>query len=467
MASYDVIILGGGPAGYVCAIRCAQLGLSTAIIEREALGGTCVLWGCIPAKALLESASLANKVRHAGDFGIAVGDVKLDYGVAMKRSRAVSTQNSKGVEFLMKKNKVTSIKGTGKLVAPRTVSVTGADGKTEKHDAKKAIVVATGSRVRGLPQIGLAIDKKVVLSSDEVLVLEQAPKTMAVIGAGAVGCEFADVFNAFGTKVTLIEVLPQILPLEDADCSAEVARAFKKRGMDVLTSAKLSDVKVGPDSASMTVEVGGQKQQLTVDRVLVAAGRAPVVEEAGLKELGVQLTERGFVKIDDRFETNVKGIYAIGDVAGNQMLAHKGSREGHVLAELLAGVHTHPVNYKNIPSCTYCHPEVASIGLTEQQCKDQKLDYKVGKFPFSANGRARTSGETEGFVKIIRDAKYGEILGAHIVGAHATEMIHELAVARENEYTVEEIDLAVHAHPTLSEAVAEAALDSLGKMIHA
>ncbi|MDF1502722.1 dihydrolipoyl dehydrogenase [Roseisolibacter sp. H3M3-2] len=467
MASYDVIILGGGPAGYVCAIRCAQLGLSTAIVEREALGGTCVLWGCIPAKALLESAALANKIRHAKDFGITVGDVSFEYGTAMKRSRAVSTQNSKGVEFLMKKNKVTYLKGTAKLTGPKAVTITGADGKAEKHDAKKAVVIATGSRVRGLPQAGLALDKKVVLSSDEVLVLEQAPKTMAVIGAGAVGCEFADVFNAFGTKVTLVEVAPTILPLEDADCSAEVAKSFKKRGIDVHTSAKIGDVKVGADSASMTVEVGGKKETLTVEKVLVAAGRAPNVEEVGLKELGVQLTERGFVKIDERFETSVKGIYAIGDVAGNQMLAHKGQREGHVLADLLGGAHTHPVNYKNVPSCTYCHPEVASIGLTEAQCKEQQLDYKVGKFPFSANGRARTSGETEGFVKIIRDAKYGEILGAHIVGPHATEMIHELVVARENEYTVEEIDLAIHAHPTLSEAVAEAVLDSMGKMLHA
>jgi dihydrolipoamide dehydrogenase len=467
MASYDVIILGGGPAGYVCAIRCAQLGLATAVVEREGLGGTCVLWGCIPAKALLESAALANKVRHAGDFGVQVGEVKFDYGVAMKRSRGVSAQNSKGVEFLFKKNKITWIKGTGKLAGPRTVAVTGADGKSEKHDAKKAIVIATGSRVKGLPQIGLELNKTTVISSDEVLVLETAPKSMALIGAGAVGCEFADVFNAFGTEVTLIEALPNILPLEDADCSKEVERSFKKRKMDVLTGAKVSNVKVGPDSVSLSVEAGGAKKDLTVDKVLVAAGRAPVADTLGLKEQGIQLTERGFVKIDDRFETSVKGIYAIGDVAGNQMLAHKGSREGHVLAELLAGEHTHPVNYKNVPSCTYCHPEVASVGLTEQQCKEQKLDYKVGKFPFSANGRARTSGETEGFVKIIRDAKYGEILGAHIVGPHATEMIHELAVARENEFTVEEIDLAIHAHPTLSEAVAEAALDSLGKMIHA
>ena len=467
MASFDVIFLGGGPAGYVGAIRCGQLGLSVAVIEREGLGGTCVLWGCIPAKALLESASLANKVRHAADFGVNVGEVGFDYGVAMRRSRAVSTQNSKGVEFLFKKYKVSWIKGTGRLAGKGAVSVRSADGKEEKHEAKRAIVIATGSRVRGLPQVGLELNKSTVLSSDEVLVLEKAPKTMAVIGAGAVGCEFADVFNAFGTQVTLIEVMPNILPLEDADVSTELARAFKKRKIDVVIGAKISGAKVGKGSVSMTVEAGGQKRTLEVERVLVATGRAPNVEDIGLKEAGVQLTERGFIKINERMETSAKAIYAIGDVAGPPMLAHKGSREGHVLAELLAGHKPHLVNYGNIPNATYCHPEVASIGLTEQQCKDQKVMYKVGKFPFSANGRARTAGETEGFVKIIRDAKYGEILGAHIIGAHATEMIHELAVARENEFTVEELDLAVHAHPTLSEAVAEAALDSMGKMIHA
>jgi len=467
MASYDVIILGGGPAGYVCAIRCAQLGLSTAVVEREGLGGTCVLWGCIPAKALLESASLANKVRHAADFGVTVDGVKFDYAVAMKRSRAVSTQNSKGVEFLFKKNKIAWIRGDGRLTSATQLEVKTADGKTEKHDAKKAIIIATGSRVKGLPQIGLALDKKTVISSDEALVLEKAPKSIAIVGAGAVGCEFADVFNAFGSEVTLIEALPTILPLEDADSSNEVARSFKKRKIDVLTGAKISNVKVGADAVSMTVESGGAKKDVTVEKVLVAAGRAAVADGAGLKEVGVQLTERGFVKIGDDFQTSVKGVYAIGDVAGRQMLAHKGEREGHVLAEQLAGQHAHPVNYGNIPNCTYCHPEVASIGLTEQQCKEQKLDYKVGRFPFSANGRARTSGETEGFVKIIRDAKYGEILGAHIVGAHATEMIHELAVARENEFTVEEVDLAVHAHPTLSEAIAEAVMDSMGRMVHA
>ena len=467
MASFDVIFIGGGPAGYVGAIRCAQLGLSTAVVEREGLGGTCVLWGCIPAKALLESAAIANRLSHAKEFGVTVGDVKLEYGVAMKRSRSVSQQNSKGVEFLFKKHKITWLKGGAKLVGQNAVAVKTQDGKEERHEAKKAIVIATGSRVKGLPQIGLELNKTTVISSDEALVLEQAPKTMAIIGAGAVGCEFADVFNAFGTKVTLIEVLPGLLPLEDNDCAKELERAFKKRKIDVLTTAKIGSVKVGKASVSMTVEVGGKKDTLEVEKVLVAAGRAPNIEDVGLKEAGVQLTERGFVKINERMETSVKGLYAIGDVAGPPMLAHKGSREGVTVAEIIAGQHAHGVNYGNIPSATYCHPEVASIGLTEQQCKEKKLDYKVGRFNFSANGRARTSGETDGFVKIIRDAKYGEILGAHIVGAHATELIHELAVARENEFTVEEVDLAIHAHPTLSEAVAEAALDSLGRMIHA
>ena len=467
MASFDVIFLGGGPAGYVGAIRCAQLGLSTAVVEREGLGGTCVIWGCIPAKALLEAASIANRARHASDFGVNVGEVKTDYGVAMKRSRAVSNQNSKGVEFLFKKNKITWIKGTGTLSGKNTVSVKTADGKDEKHDAKKAVVVATGSRVRGLPQVGLELNKTTIISSDEALILEKAPKSMIIVGAGAVGCEFADVFNAFGSQVTLIDVMPAILPLEDADSSKEVERAFKKRGITVLTGAKISNVKSAKNSVSMTVDAGGEKKDLTADVVLVAAGRSPNVEQIGLKEAGVQLTDRGFVKINERMETTAKGIYAIGDVAGPPMLAHKGEHEGIVLAEILAGKSTHGMDYANIPNATYCHPEVASIGLTEQQCKDKKLDYKVGKFPFSANGRARTSGETEGFVKIIRDAKYGEILGAHIVGAHATELIHELVVARTNEYTVEEVDLAIHAHPTLSEAIAEAALDSVGKMIHA
>jgi len=467
MASFDVIILGGGPAGYVCAIRSAQLGLQVAVIEREALGGTCVLWGCIPAKSLLESASLANKVRHAAEHGITTGEVSFDFSPAMQRSRAISTQNSKGVEFLLKKNKVTFIRATGRVVDATTIEVKDADGRVESHMATKALVIATGSRVRGLPQVGLDINRTSVLSSDEVLVLDKAPATMAVVGAGAVGCEFADVFNAFGSQVTLIEVAPRILPIEDADASAELARAFKKRGIESVTGAKITAAKVDEHSVTLSFEAGGQPRVLTVDKVLVAAGRSPNVEGFGLEALGVKKSDRGFIAINEQFETSVTGVYAIGDVAGNQMLAHKGSREGHVLADMLGGQPTHPVNYGNIPSCTYCHPEVASIGMTEEQVKAKGLAYRIGKFPFSANGRARTSGETDGFVKIIRDEKYGEILGAHIVGAHATELIHEIVVARENEFTVEEIDLAVHAHPTLSEAVAEAILDSMGKMVHA
>jgi dihydrolipoamide dehydrogenase len=467
MAQFDVIYLGGGPAGYVGALRSAQLGQSVAVVEREGLGGTCVLWGCIPAKALLEAASIAQKVAKGKEFGVTAEKVTLDYGVAMKRSRQVSAQNSKGVEFLFKKNKITWLKGTGVLGAGKSVKVTGADGKTETHTATKGVVIATGSRVKGLPQIGLELDQTQVLSSDEALTLDHAPKTIAVIGAGAVGCEFADVFNAFGSKVTILEVMPRILPVEDEDCSVELAKAFKKRGIEIVTGAKLGTAKKGKGGVTIPVEAGGEKKEMTFDLVLVAAGRAPNVESIGAKEAGVQFTERGFIKITDRFETTAKGIYAIGDVAGPPMLAHKGSREGHVVADILAGHAHHPVNYGNIPNATYCHPEVASIGLTEAQCKEKGLAYKVGKFPFSANGRARTSGETEGFVKVIRDEKYGEILGAHIIGAHATEMIHEFAVARENEYTVEEIDLAVHAHPTLSEAIAEAVLDSMGKMLHA
>ncbi len=461
--SYDVIIVGGGPAGYVCAIRSAQLGLATAVIERDKLGGVCVNIGCIPTKALLHSAYVANVVSHdAKELGVEVGTVKTDYGVAMRRSRRVSEQNSKGVEFLMKKHKIAVIKGSGVLGPNRTVKV----GKDE-YQPRKALVIATGSRVKGIPQIGLEIDKNSVISSDEALFLEKPPATMAIVGAGAVGCEFADIFNAFGTKVTLIEVLPRILPLEDAEASDTLTKSFKKRGIEVRAGVKVKKATVAKDKVSLELESNGKSESIQAEKVLMAAGRAVNTENLGLKEAGVQLTDRGFIKVNPAtLETSAAGIYAIGDVAGPPMLAHKGSREGIVVAELVAGHHPQPIMYDNVPSVTYCHPEVASIGLTEDQAKDRKLDYQVGRFPFSANGRARTANETEGFVKIIRDRKYGEILGAHIVGSHASEMIHELAVARQNEYTVEEVDLAIHAHPTLSEAIAEAALDSMGRVLH-
>jgi dihydrolipoamide dehydrogenase len=462
--SFDVIVVGGGPAGYVCAIRAAQLGLATAVVERDKLGGVCVNIGCIPTKALLHSAYVANLVAHdAKELGIEVGGVKTDYGTAMRRSRKVSDQNSKGVEFLMKKHKITVIKGMGVLGKNRTVKV-----GNDSYEARKAVVIATGSRVKGIPQVGLEINKTSVISSDEALFLEKAPASMAVIGAGAVGCEFADVFNAFGTKVTLIEALPRILPLEDAESSDVLTKSYRKRGITVLAGAQVKKATVGKDKVTLEVAAGGKSEALDVEKVLMAAGRAVNTESMGFEEAGVQLDQRGFVKVNlETLETTATGVYCIGDVAGPPMLAHKGSREGVVVAERIAGHQPHPVRYDNVPSVTYCHPEVASIGLTEEQAKERKLEYQVGRFPFSANGRARTAGETEGFVKIIRDKKYGEILGAHIVGSHASEIIHELTVARENEYTVEEVDLAIHAHPTLSEAVAEAALDSLGKMIHA
>jgi dihydrolipoamide dehydrogenase len=463
VATFDVIILGGGPAGYVCAIRCAQLGLTTAVVEKDKLGGVCVNIGCIPTKALLYSAQTARVVQHeARDLGITVGEVTLDYGVAMKRSRRVADQNSKGADFLMKKNKITVLKGMGTILPGKQVKV-----GDETHVATRALVIATGSRVKGIPPIGLEINKTTVISSDEALFLEKAPATLAVIGAGAVGSEFADIFNAFGSKVTLIEALPRILPIEDAEASEALAKSFKKRGIDVLAGAKVTRAEVGAAGVTLTLEVGGETKTVEAEKVLMAAGRAVNTEGMGFQEAGIELDDRGFVKVNlATLETTAEGVHAIGDVAGPPMLAHKGSREGVVVAELIAGHTPHPIRYDNIPSVTYCHPEVASIGMTEEQAKEQKLDYQVGRFPFSANGRARASNETEGFVKIIRDKQYGEILGAHIVGGHASELIHELGLARENEYTVEEIDLFIHAHPTLSEATAEASLDAMGRVLH-
>ncbi len=463
MAQFDVIVVGGGPAGYVCAIRAAQLGLNTAVVEKDKLGGVCVNIGCIPTKALLHSAYAINLISHdAKALGIEVGGVKGDYAVAMKRSRQVSEQNSKGVEFLMKKNKITVLKGQGILQPGRKVTV-----GNDVHEAKKAVIIATGSRVKGIPQIGLEINKTTVITSDEALFLEQAPATMAIVGAGAVGTEFADIFNAFGTRVTLIEALPRVLPIEDAESSDVITKSFRKRGITVLAGAKVLKATVAQNEVSLELEVGGKVEKVVAEKVLMAAGRAVNTEGMGLKESGIELTDRGFVKVNPAtLETTAAGVYSIGDVAGPPMLAHKGSREGTFVAELIAGNKPHPIRYDNVPGVTYCHPEVASIGLTEDQCKEQKLDYQAGRFPMTANGRARASMETEGFVKILRGKKYGDILGAHIVASHASEMIHELVVARENEYTVEEVDLAIHAHPTLSEAIAEACLDSMGRVIH-
>jgi dihydrolipoamide dehydrogenase len=461
--NFDVIILGGGPAGYVCAIRASQLGLNTAVVERDKLGGVCVNVGCIPSKALLHSAYVANLVSHdAKTLGVNVGAVNLDFGAAIKHSRTAAEQNSKGVGFLMKKNKITVLFGEGRLLPAKKVQVGG-----ETYTADKGVVIATGSRVKGLPQVGLEIDKRVVISTDEALFLKEAPESIAIVGAGAVGMEFADILSAFGSKVSLIEVLPRILPLEDADCSAALTRVYKKRKIEVLAGAGVKSAKVTKKGATLEIEKGGEAKTIEVEKVLMAAGRALNVEDIGLEEVGVKLADNGYVKVDSNLQTSARGYYCIGDIAGPPMLAHKGSREGVFVAEVIAGRKPHAIKYDNIPSVTYCHPEVASIGLTEDQCKQKKLDYVVGNFPLTANGRARATLETDGFVKMIRDKKYGEILGAHIVASHASELIHELVVARESEYTVEEVDLAIHAHPTLSEAVAEAALDSLGRVINA
>ncbi len=436
--------------------------MSTAVVERDKLGGVCVNVGCIPSKALLQSAYLAHTIQHSAKrFGIQVGDVKLDFSAAIKHSRQVSDQNSKGVGFLMKKHKVTVITGTGTLQPGKKIQVGG-----DTYTAKKAIVIATGTRVKGIPQIGLEINKTTVISSDEALFLDEAPKTLAIIGAGAVGMEFADIFSAFGSKVTVIEMLPRALPLEDAESSNAIAKVFKKRRIDILAGAAVKSAKVGDNSVTLEIGTNGSAQTVEAEKVLMAAGRALNTEDLALDAVGIKLTEAGFIETNADLLTSVDGYYCIGDIAGPPMLAHKGSREGTHVAELLAGHQPLPIKYDNIPSVTYCHPEVASIGLTEDQCKERSLDYQVGRFPLTANGRARATLETDGFVKIIRDKKYSEILGAHIVASHASEMIHELVVARENEYTVEEVDMAVHAHPTLSEAVAEAVLDSLGRVIH-
>jgi dihydrolipoamide dehydrogenase len=461
---FDVIIIGGGPGGYVCAIRAAQLGLSAAVVEKDRLGGVCVNIGCIPTKALLHSAAVANQLRDAAELGITTGAISTDYGVAMRRSRKVAEQNSKGAEFLMKKNKIQVFGGTGAVKPGRKVVVRTAEG-TQELSASKAVVIATGSRPKDIPAIGLTFDGTAIISSTEALLRETAPKTMAIVGAGAVGCEFADVFNAFGTAVTLIEVLPRLLPVEDAECGDVLAKSFKKRGISVHTGARITRAQKKSGGVSLTLEVGGKSRTLDAEVVLVAAGRAPNVESLGLEEVGIAL-DQGFIKVNAQLQTSAEGYYAIGDVAGPPLLAHKGSREGIVAAEVIAGHSPHAIDYSNVPGATYCHPEVASIGYTEERCKELGLEYVVGRFPFSANGRARTAGETEGLVKIIRGKKYGEILGAHIVGAHATELIHELAVARANEYTVEEVELAIHAHPTLAEAVGEAALDAMGRVIH-
>lgn len=463
-SQYDLVVVGAGPGGYVAAIRAAQLGLNVACVEEDKLGGVCLNTGCIPTKALLTSAALVNELRDAERHGITFSRMNTDFGPAQERSRAVADQLSKGVGFLFKKNKITHIEGRGRLLSKGSVEVTSTDG-AKRTLAAKHVMIATGSRPKSLPM--LPIDEETIWSSTGALFQKSAPKSLAVIGAGAVGMEFADVFSAYGSEVTVIEALDRVLPVEDKDCSAVVARSFKKRGINIFTSAMVQGAEVSDTGVTLTFkDKAGVEQTLQVERVLSAVGRAPNTEDLGLDSVDVELDERGFIKVDDQLRTNVAGVYALGDVAGHQLLAHKAMHEGVVCAEHIAGQGHHTVNYDNVPNCTYCHPEVASVGLTEEQAKAAGHDIEVGKFPWVGNGRALTGGHTEGFVKVIRDTKYSEILGAHIVGPSATELIGEFVVGRHLESTMEEMDRAMHPHPTLSEAIGEGALAALGRALH-
>lgn len=463
-SNFDVVVIGAGPGGYVAAIKAAQLGYKVACVEDQFLGGVCLNIGCIPTKALLESAAMISHLGHAQEFGVTVGEVKTDLAQAVKRSRQVSDKLTKGIGFLFKKNKITHIEGRGRLTGDGKIEVTGNDKKKQTVTAKH-IILATGSRPRDLPF--LKIDHDRVWDSTDAMMAKEAPKTLAVVGAGAIGCEFADVYAAFGTKVVIIEALDRILPLEDKDCSAVVEKSYKKRKMEIYTGAKVEKAEVGKNGVKLTVKTAkGETKTIEADRVLSAIGRAPNIEDLGLEKAGVKLTDRGFIGVDRQMRTNVEGVYAIGDVAGPPLLAHKGSHEGVACVEAIHGDEHAGIDYENIPNCTYCHPEVASVGLTEEAAREKGHDVEIGVFPWTANGRALTAGETDGFVKIVRDKKYSELLGAHIVGPHATELIGEFVVGRHLETTVEEMDRAMHPHPTLSEAVGEAALASLGHALH-
>jgi dihydrolipoamide dehydrogenase len=460
--TYDVAILGGGPGGYVAAIRAGQLGLKTVLIEKEKVGGTCLHVGCIPTKALLESAETLMLCRKAGEFGVRVAEASLDFKAAMDRKDRVVKKNLMGTESLLRKNKVVTVKGKGKFLAPGRIEVQGADGARSTLEARAAIL-ATGSRVGSLPMA--PVDGRVVVSSDDILSLDHVPETLLVIGAGAVGAEFASIFHAFGSKTVLIERLPRLVPLEDEEVSEALLRSFTRQGMEVHVGAELKSVRVEGDGAWSEFVVKGETVRIRTERVLMAAGRKPVTDGIGLEALGVAM-DRGFVKVNEYQETNVPGFYAIGDVTPGPALAHVASHEGLVAVERIAGKAPHPVNLDAIPNCTYCHPQIASVGVTEAQARAAGKSVRVGKFPFTANSRAGIMGQGDGFVKAVSDAGTGEILGVHIIGVLATEQIAESVVARHFEATAIELAEAVHAHPTLAEATMEAMFGTEGRSIH-
>ena len=455
---FDVVVVGTGPGGYVAAIRCAQLGLSVATVEDDRPGGVCLNWGCIPTKALLRNAEVVHLVETAERFGIKVENVRADYAEAVKRSRSVADRMAKGVEFLFRKNKITLFPGVGTLTSKTSVEVKGGAG-AETLEAGRAIILATGSQPKSLP--GVTIDEKLVISSNGAVRNETRPKSIVVIGAGAVGMEFADVYAAYGTQVTVLEALPRVLPIEDEEVSTLVSRLFGRRGITIKTGVKVAAVKPGGPGAVVETDGG----RLEAEQVLMAVGRGARTAGVGLDTAGVAL-DRGFLKVSPMMETSVKGVYAIGDMAGPPLLAHKAMAEGVVAAEAIAGQQPRPIDYGNVPSCTYCRPQVASIGQTEAGVRETGREITVGKFPFTASGKAVALGETDGFVKVVADKATGEILGVHIVGPEATEIIHEFAVGRTLEATLEEIMHTIHAHPTLSEAALEATLAALGHAIH-
>jgi dihydrolipoamide dehydrogenase len=461
---FDVTIIGGGPGGYVGAIRAAQLGLKVALVEKDKrLGGTCGLRGCIPTKQMLMSAHIYEQMQHAKNFGVQVGDVKLDYPQVLKRKDAVVTKNAKGVEYLMKKNKVTLFNGFGKLTGGTKVEVAGADGSKQTVDAKN-IIIATGSVVR--PIKGFETDGVRVINSDQILDMAEVPKSMLVMGAGAVGVEFASVFSRFGCETTIIELMPRLLPMEDEEISADLAKAFRKRGIKQQLDTKLDKMEVTDAGVIVTGQTQkGEQVRLEAEKLLVAVGRMPYLEGLGLENTKVK-TERGSIVVDEFCRTGEPNIYAIGDVIPTPWLAHLASKEGILAVEQIAGHKAQPINMRLVPSCTYCDPEVASVGLTEKKAREEGYDVKTGKFPFSASGKARIIGEEEGFVKIVSESKYDEILGVHIMGPHATELIAEACVAMQLESTAEELGRTIHAHPTVSESVMEAAEGVHGLTIH-
>ena len=463
--NYDLIVIGSGPGGYVAAIRASQLGMKVAVVERESLGGICLNWGCIPTKALLKSAQVFEYISHADDYGISVGSAKADFNKMIERSRGVADGMSKGINFLFRKNKIEVLSGHGELLRGKKVQVTDADGNKKEYTAKN-VIIATGGRAKALPN--LPIDGKKIIEYRKAMSLEKQPKKMVVVGAGAIGVEFAYFYSSIGTEVTVVEFLEQgLVPREDADISKELTKIYKKKGIKVLANTSVESVETKGRGCTVKVKSrkDGKEDEIKCDVVLSAVGVAPNTENIGLEALGIE-TDRGLIKVDEYYQTNVPGIYAIGDVVPGPALAHVASAEGIICVEKISGMHVEPIDYNNIPSCTYCVPEVASVGYTEAAAKEAGYEVKVGKFPFTASGKAKAAGASSGFVKVIFDAKYGEWLGAHFIGANVTEMIAEVVAARKLETTGHEIIKTVHPHPTMSEAVMEAAAAAYGEVIH-